>query len=58
MSMGRKDYKQTKYTDELDGPSPLQVLGNEKAFKDKFQDRKTIFEVQRDQHLAGLPEKI
>jgi len=34
--MKREEYKQTKYTDELDGPSPMQVLGNEKAFKDKY----------------------
>ena len=29
ISMGRNDYKQTKYTDELDGPSPMQIMGNE-----------------------------
>ena len=29
LSMGRKDYKQIKYTDEYDGPSPMQTLGNE-----------------------------
>ena len=23
ISMGRKDYKQIKYTDEIDGPSPM-----------------------------------
>jgi len=34
--MKREEYKQIKYTDELDGPSPMQVLGNEKAFKDRF----------------------
>jgi hypothetical protein len=27
--MGRKDYKQIKYTDEFDGPSSLQIQGNE-----------------------------
>lgn len=35
VSMNRQEYKQTKYTDEHDGPSPMQILGNEKAFKDK-----------------------
>ena len=34
VSMNRDEYKQTKYTDEQDGPSPMQILGNEKAFKD------------------------
>jgi hypothetical protein len=29
LSMGRKDYKQIKYTDEFDGPSSLQIQGNE-----------------------------
>lgn len=56
--MGRKDYKQIKYTDEFDGPSPMQTLGNEKAFKDKFPDKKTVFEQQREDHLNTLPEKI
>ena len=58
LSMGRKDYKQTKYNDEIDGPSPMQILGNERAFKDKFQDKKTVFEVERDKHLEELPQKI
>lgn len=35
ISMNRGEYKQTKYTDENNGPSPMQLLGNEKAFKDK-----------------------
>ena len=35
VAMGRKDYKQNIYTEANDGPSSLQVLGNEKAFKDK-----------------------
>ena len=35
ISMSRDEYKQIKYYDENDGPSPLQILGNEKAFKDK-----------------------
>jgi hypothetical protein len=30
LSMSRKDYKQVKYTDELDGPSSMQVIGHEK----------------------------
>ena len=30
LSMSRKDYKQVKYTDELDGPSSMQVIGHER----------------------------
>jgi hypothetical protein len=29
ISMSRDEYKQIKYYDENDGPSPLQILGNE-----------------------------
>ena len=58
ISMGRKDYKQIKYTDELDGPSPLQVLGNEKVFKDKSPDVPTIYEKERDAHMSTIKEKV
>ena len=47
VSMNRQEYKQTKYTDELDGPSPMQILGNEKAFKDKNIGKQTLFEKER-----------
>lgn len=52
ISMSRKEYKQNIYTDELDGPSPMQILGNEKAFKDKHLDVPTVFEKERDLHTA------
>ena len=52
--MKREEYKQTKYTDEFDGPSPMQILGNEKAFKDKNLETKTIFEQNREQHLSSI----
>lgn len=58
ISMGRKDYKQIKYTDELDGPSPLQILGNEKAFKDRSPDVPTIYEKERDAHLATIKDNF
>ena len=58
LSLGRKDYKQIKYTDEFDGPSPMQTVGNELAFKDKFPERKTIFEKEREDHLSQLQNKI
>ena len=58
LAMARKDYKQHKYTDEFDGPSPMQTLGNEKAFKDKFTDRKTVFEKEREDHLSQTKQKI
>lgn len=58
ISMGRKDYKQIKYTDELDGPSPLQILGNEKAFKDRSPDVPTIYEKERDAHLATIKDNV
>mmetsp|Transcript_17477 Transcript_17477/g.29416 ORF Transcript_17477/g.29416 Transcript_17477/m.29416 type:complete len:146 (-) Transcript_17477:793-1230(-) len=57
ISMGRKDYKQLKYTEENKGPSPLQLLGNEKAFKDKFSDRMTLYEQERDHHLKSVVDK-
>ena len=56
--MSRKEYKQTKYTDELDGPSPMQILGNEKALKDKRPTEKTCFEKEREEHLNELGSKI
>jgi len=34
------------------------VLGNEKAFKDKFQDKKTCFEEDRENHLNKIKSKI
>ena len=57
LSMSRKEYKQNKYTDELDGPSPMQILGNEKALKDKNPNDKTLFEKQREDHLSELGQK-
>ena len=56
--MSRKEYKQTKYTDELDGPSPMQILGNEKALKDKNPNEHTVFEKEREDHLSQLKSKI
>jgi hypothetical protein len=56
--MGRKDYKQTKYTDELDGPSPMQILGNEKAFKDRCPEVPTVFEKERNDHLATIKDNV
>ena len=58
ISMGRKDYKQIKYTDELDGPSPLQILGNEKAFKDRSPDVPTIYEKERDAHMSTIKDNV
>jgi hypothetical protein len=52
ISMSRKEYKQNIYTDEVDGPSPMQILGNEKAFKDKHADVPTVYEKERDQHMS------
>mmetsp|Transcript_33390 Transcript_33390/g.51225 ORF Transcript_33390/g.51225 Transcript_33390/m.51225 type:complete len:142 (+) Transcript_33390:169-594(+) len=57
ISMGRKEYKQTKYTDELDGPSPMQILGNEKAFKDRHPNSRTVFEKEREDHLSETMHK-
>jgi hypothetical protein len=53
--MSRKDYKQVKYTDELDGPSSMQVLGHEKI---KNQVAKNLFEKEREDHLMKLPENV
>ena len=48
--MKREEYKQTKYTDEQDGPSPMQILGSELGFKERNPDQKTCFELERDIH--------
>ena len=42
--------------DMIDGPSPLQKLGNEITLKDRFT--KTVFEVEREEHEGVKPEKI
>ena len=36
----------------------MQILGNEQAFKDKFQDRKVYYETEREKHLGGLKANI
>lgn len=36
ISMNRDEYKMTEYPDLMDGPSPMQILGNERVLKDKF----------------------
>ena len=58
VAMGRKDYKQNIYTDELDGPSPMQILGNEKAFKDRCPEVPTVFETERDAHLSTIKDNV
>ena len=51
ISMSRDEYKQIKYYDENDGPSPLQILGNEKTIKDKTL-QPTLFENERNNHMS------
>ena len=51
ISMSRDDYKQIKYYDENDGPSPMQILGNERALKDKDPKQPTLFEKERQEYL-------
>jgi hypothetical protein len=36
----------------------MQVLGNEKAFKDKYLDTKTCFENDRETHINQISDKI
>lgn len=36
----------------------MQTVGNEKAFKDKFPERKTIFEKEREEHQSQIQNKI
>ena len=59
MSMGRNDYKEIKYTDEQDGPSPMQILGNEKIYTIQQDDKehRILFEKERDKHLHQIPGK-
>ena len=35
----------------------MQILGNEKALKDKNPNDKTLFEKEREEHLNDLPKK-
>lgn len=57
VSMSRKEYKQNHYTDEQDGPSALQMLGNEKAQKDIHPGNDNLFECERKDHIDTLSEK-
>ena len=52
--MKRDEYKQHKYTDEQDGPSPMQILGHEKAFKDLNLKSPTYYEKERQDHLDSI----
>lgn len=54
ISMNRSEYKQNIYTDEVDGPSPMQILGHEKAFKDLNLDQPTYYEKDRVNHLKSI----
>jgi len=36
----------------------MQVLGNEIAYKDRFKDKKTCFEQDREAHLSAIGDKI
>lgn len=56
--MNRTEYKQHHYTDELDGPSPLQIVGNEKAFKDLNVDQPTVFEKERSFHEGDIENQV
>jgi len=54
--MNRSEYKQTKYTDENNGPSPMQILGHEKAFKDVNPANMTYYEKDRNDHLRTIKD--
>lgn len=58
ISMNRDEYKMTEYPDLMDGPSPMQILGNEKALKDKFKENPTMFEKERDDHNSVQSRNI
>ena len=58
MTMGRSEYKQHKYTDEQDGPSAMQLLGNEKTLRDRSEGGKTVFETEREEHLKTVDANI
>jgi len=36
----------------------MQILGNEKAFKDKNPDKFIYYEAEREKHLSNLPKNI
>jgi len=52
VSMSRKEYKQHHYTDEQDGPSSMQIYGNEIAQKDRFPNKDNYFEDERNTHSS------
>ena len=54
MTMGRNDYKQDKYVDLQDGPSAMQILGNEKTLRDRSEGNKTFYEAERENHLDKI----
>lgn len=57
VSMSRRDYKQHIYTDEYDGPSSLQIIGNEQSQKDKAGGADNLYEVERNVHSNEIPVK-
>lgn len=56
--MGRSEYKQQIYTDEHNGPSPMQILGNERAFKDLHIGKLTYYEKERKEHLDKIQPSV
>lgn len=57
VSMARKDYKQHHYTDEQDGPSSLQIIGNEHSRKDERGGADNWYEIERSTHCNEIPAK-
>jgi hypothetical protein len=58
MGLTREEQKQDKYVDMNSGPSPMQIVGNERAFKDKFGDRKVYYESEREKHLINMQNSV
>ena len=54
MGLSREEQKQDYYVDFNNGPSPMQVLGNEMAFKDKAPEKQIYYESQRQSHINGI----
>lgn len=49
----RDEIKERKYVDLNNGPSPMQLMGNQLAFKDLNPDKKMYYEKDRDNHLGA-----
>jgi hypothetical protein len=58
IGLTREETAKQNHLEKNDGPSPMQILGNEQAFKDKNANQFTYYEKERFNHVDGLPENV